>query len=72
MTDAKSAGIISSGIKPPEPTFQEQAAKVSMRARAHGVNIKAGEPILVVMEKLVDRLDQYRDMPQNKGRLIVE
>lgn len=52
--------------------FDERVKAIVEKARAHGVEISPGEEFLVTLEKLIARLDLYRDKPQSKGRLIIE
>lgn len=52
--------------------WQKKVAELTVRAAHHGVQLEPGEPILVAIEKLVARMDAYRDVPEKKGRLIVD
>lgn len=52
--------------------MRKKIDSLNMRARAHGVNMIPGEPVIVTVEKLIDRLDAYRDTPAMKGRIIIE
>lgn len=55
-----------------EDAFTKRAKDLSAKALAHGIELKQGEPFLDILEKLIKRLDMYRDKPDNKGKLIVE
>ena len=51
--------------------FAKKAERVVQRASMHGVEIKPGAPFLETLDKLLDRLDAYRDKPQNAGRILI-
>lgn len=42
------------------------------RAKAHGVELLSGESNIATVQKLLDRLDKYRDKPEHKGRILIE
>ena len=52
--------------------FAAKAESLVKRARVHGVELKPGEPFIFTIEKLIDRLDAYRDKPQNSGKIFIE
>lgn len=41
------------------------------RALAHGVDLVPGEHMVLVVEKLIDRLDKYKMDADKKPRLII-
>lgn len=49
-----------------------RAEKCVQKAKAHGVELKPGEAFIVVVEKLVERLDAYRDRPNSSGKILIE
>lgn len=71
MTE-KNSGVVSSAIQTIPEAMKKKIDSLDVRAKAHGVNMISGEPILITVEKLIDRLDAYRDTPQMKGRIIIE
>lgn len=52
--------------------FNGKIAELTARAAAHGVELAAGETAVSVVEKLIKRLDAYRDKPYDKGRIPIE
>jgi len=72
MSDAVKTEPVKKTIQTIPEDLRKQVDKVNARAAAHGVILKPGEPIIVVMEKLLDRMDGYRDQPLNKGRILIE
>lgn len=54
-----------------QQTIQKMNA-LTTRAMSHGIIFKDKEPFLSIVEKLVKRLDEYRDEPERKGRIHVE
>ena len=53
-------------------SFQERVTRIIERAKAHGIEIVPGEEFLDTLEKLLGRLDLYRDKPESKGKILVE
>ncbi len=53
-------------------SFEDRVRKIAQRAQAHGIELLRDEPAVIAMEKLLDRLDGYRDKPQNKGRILID
>lgn len=52
--------------------FANKAQSLVKRAQAHGVQLVPGEPFIITIEKLVDRLDAYRDRPNTSGKILIE
>ncbi len=52
--------------------FSKKAEKIVQRAQMHGVDIKPGDPFMETLEKLLDRLDAYRDKPNLSGRILIQ
>ncbi len=52
--------------------FQTKAKSLVRRAQAHGVELTPGESFILTIEKLVDRLDAYRDKPNNSGKILIQ
>ncbi len=52
--------------------FANKAENLIKRAQAHGVHLVPGEPFILTIEKLVERLDSYRDKPTNSGKILIE
>ena len=46
-----------------EDDLRKKVDALRVRAKAHGVDLKPGLEITVVVEMLIDRLDAYRDTP---------
>lgn len=59
-------------VEDPKIIVNQQADNLARRAAAHGVFIKPGDAFLVVVEKLIERMDAYRDEPSYKGKLVIE
>ena len=59
-----------SGIR--EDDLRKKVDALKVRAKAHGVDLKPGLEITVVVEMLIDRLDAYRDTPAYKGRILID
>lgn len=52
--------------------FQAKAESLVKRAKAHGVDLVPGEPFIYTIEKLIDRLDAYRDKPHQAGKILIQ
>ncbi len=52
--------------------FAKKAERVVQRAQDHGVEIKPGDPFIDTLNRLLDRLDNYRDKPNTSGRILIQ
>lgn len=59
-------------VDSPPDNFAAKAERLIKRAKGHGVELVPGEAFILTIEKLVDRLDAYRDKPNASGKILIQ